>query len=363
MLANVLAVLLVLGSFTFYMAAFLYPEVHRRSDFVWSSLGLLYAAALWFGTDQMTPLVLLGQAVSVALLTGLGWQTLSLRREKTPIYQQTPIVLTPEVVTDWAKSRLNQLRIAPSDTVRPATLKDRSMAGAFTERLRKGLDPSADPRRRPLYDYEFVEDGVFDDAAQERLASTEDTETLVSEVEPIDPSFAIAEVIAIQPEKPPESDNTQSREPKSTVLETTVADESETTPPETTELKSDQAKTENFDILNSDTEAVDKADWFEAAVNDWDDNLEAEVSETVSDRVSAKRTSQKPSLLAVPLILAGWVRDVVRSLTQPKPSKPMIEIPRRDSPLVSSESKADDSDGDQTKHSFDDDADDSDWID
>ena len=99
------------------MAAFFYPEVHRRSDIVWSGLGLLYAATLWFGSGQMTGIVLLGQMIAIALVLALGWQTLSIRREKTPVYQQTPVVITPEVVGNWAKNQINQLRIAPPDPV------------------------------------------------------------------------------------------------------------------------------------------------------------------------------------------------------------------------------------------------------
>ena len=154
MLATVLAVLLGLGSVIFYVAAFVYPEVHRRSDFLWSGLGLLYAAVLWFSSAQMTGLVLLGQVVAVALLLGLGWQTLTVRRQKTHVYQQTPIVLTPEVVGGWAKSKLNDLRIVPDENIRAVRLDRRAAEDPAT------LSARLDPRRRPAYDYEFVEDGV-----------------------------------------------------------------------------------------------------------------------------------------------------------------------------------------------------------
>ena len=154
MLATVLAVLLGLGSVIFYVAAFVYPEVHRRSDFLWSGLGLLYAAVLWFSSAQMTGLVLLGQVVAVALLLGLGWQTLTVRRQKTHVYQQTPIVLTPKVVGGWAKSKLNDLRIVPDENIRAVRLDRRAAEDPAT------LSARLDPRRRPAYDYEFVEDGV-----------------------------------------------------------------------------------------------------------------------------------------------------------------------------------------------------------
>ncbi|MBE9062490.1 Ycf66 family protein [cf. Phormidesmis sp. LEGE 11477] len=382
MLANVLAVLLGLGSVTFYLAAFLYPEVHRRSDLVWSGLGLLYAVDLWFGAEQMTPTVLLGQIVAVALLIGLGWQTLAVRREKTPVYQQTPIVLTPEVVTDWAKSRLNQLRIAPSDTVRLATLKDRPATGSSTERLRQGLNQSSDPRRRPLYDYEFVEDDGFDDDIQESPTSIEDLETDVSEIElseieHIDPPFAIAEVIAIQTDKPTPSDSPQSEAPKPAAIEESVTTsvttdtevvteavtkENDPIEPKATEPDFDLTKAEDADTKAADAKSADKVDWPDTAADDWDDDLETVSGETARDKGTAVRSLQKPSLLAIPAILLGWARDVVRSLTQPKPSKPIIEIPRRDPPPALTRNQVEDKATSQDESSFDDD-DDSDWID
>lgn len=90
MLAHVLALAVGLGSFTLYMAAFFFPEVHRKHDFFWSGLGLFYALVLWACAGQMTGAVLLGQVASVALLGWLGWQTLVLRRVKTPLALQTP---------------------------------------------------------------------------------------------------------------------------------------------------------------------------------------------------------------------------------------------------------------------------------
>lgn len=90
MLAHVLALAVGLGSFTLYMAAFFFPEVHRKHDFFWSGLGLFYALVLWTAAGQITGAVLLGQTTSVALLGWLGWQTLVLRRVKTPLDLQTP---------------------------------------------------------------------------------------------------------------------------------------------------------------------------------------------------------------------------------------------------------------------------------
>ncbi|AFZ57116.1 hypothetical protein H6G54_27780 [Anabaena cylindrica FACHB-243] len=97
MLAYVLALVVGLGSLAIYMAAFFFPEIHRKNDFVWSGVGLFYALVLWIFTPRITGGLLLGHVASVALLVWFGWQTLSLRRQLTPEVQQTPIP-SPELV-------------------------------------------------------------------------------------------------------------------------------------------------------------------------------------------------------------------------------------------------------------------------
>lgn len=91
MLVYALAIAVALGSFTFYMAAFFFPEVHRRNDFIWSGVGLFYALVLWLSAERITGGVLLGQAASITLLGWLGWQTLSLRRTKAPTAAKTEV--------------------------------------------------------------------------------------------------------------------------------------------------------------------------------------------------------------------------------------------------------------------------------
>lgn len=97
MLAYVLALAVGLGSLAIYMAAFFFPEVHRKNDFIWSGLGLFYALVLWVCAGRITGGVLLGQVASVTLL---GWsvtQTLQLRRQLTPLPQQTELPSAKEV--------------------------------------------------------------------------------------------------------------------------------------------------------------------------------------------------------------------------------------------------------------------------
>ena len=91
MLAYVLALVIALGSLGIYMAAFFFPEVHRKEDFIWSGVGLFYALVLWVCAGRITGGVLLGQIASVALLGWFGWQTLTLRRSLVAPEQQTPV--------------------------------------------------------------------------------------------------------------------------------------------------------------------------------------------------------------------------------------------------------------------------------
>ncbi|QLE58100.1 Ycf66 family protein [Nostoc sp. TCL26-01] len=91
MLANVLALVVGLGSLAIYLAAFFFPEIHRKNDFIWSGVGLFYALVLWIFAPRISGGLLLGHVASVALLVWFGWQTLSLRRQLTPQAQQTPV--------------------------------------------------------------------------------------------------------------------------------------------------------------------------------------------------------------------------------------------------------------------------------
>ncbi|MBD2003006.1 MULTISPECIES: Ycf66 family protein [Cyanophyceae] len=102
MLAYILAIAVAVSSLALYLAAFFFPEVHRKNDFIWSGVGLFYALVLWVCAGRITGGVLLGQLASVALLGWLGWETLTLRRSLTPAAQQTAIP-SPEALQELTK--------------------------------------------------------------------------------------------------------------------------------------------------------------------------------------------------------------------------------------------------------------------
>lgn len=97
MLAYILALAVALGSLGIYLAAFFFPEIHRKYDFIWSGVGLFYALVLWVCAGRITGGLLLGQLAGVALL---GWsvtQTLQLRRQLTPTTGQTELPSADQV--------------------------------------------------------------------------------------------------------------------------------------------------------------------------------------------------------------------------------------------------------------------------
>jgi hypothetical protein len=110
MLAYVLALVVGLGSLAIYIAAFFFPEIHRKNDFIWSGVGLFYALVLWVFAPRISGGLLLGHVASVALLVWFGWQTLSLRRQLTPQAQQTQVP-SPETVKTGIQEQVNKLSL------------------------------------------------------------------------------------------------------------------------------------------------------------------------------------------------------------------------------------------------------------
>lgn len=160
-----LAGLAGLGSVTLYLAAFFFPEVHRRHDFFWSGVGCFYALILWVDARQITPTEGLGHVASLSLMGWLGWQTLTLRRKRTPGVMQTPYrsdswLTFRREMTALALDALRQTplrRWLPAPTpatsaavpgIRVSALK--AVGYEFVDSLEEP-DPTVMPRVRPLF--------------------------------------------------------------------------------------------------------------------------------------------------------------------------------------------------------------------
>lgn len=143
MLAYVLALAVGFGSLAIYMAAFFFPEVHRKNDFIWSGVGLFYALVLWVCAGRITGGILLGQFAGVALL---GWsvsQTLSLRRQLTPRVSQQTELPSPKEIKNTVQDKVSNLSLFE----RFSQLGKRfgGSAGAAKDRLQQNL--SGEPQR------------------------------------------------------------------------------------------------------------------------------------------------------------------------------------------------------------------------
>ncbi|HEY9768548.1 MAG TPA: Ycf66 family protein [Coleofasciculaceae cyanobacterium] len=80
MLSYALAIAVATSSLVLFSTAFLMSDIHRKDDFLWSGVGLLYALVLWYCAHNITGAVLLGQAAATVLLVSYSWQTINLRK-------------------------------------------------------------------------------------------------------------------------------------------------------------------------------------------------------------------------------------------------------------------------------------------
>ena len=138
MLAYILALAVGLGSLGIYLAAFFFPEIHRKNDFIWSGVGLFYALILWVCAGRITGGLLLGQIAGVALL---GWsvtQTLQLRRQLTPYQQQTEIPSAAEVKNN-VQEQVSKLSL-PQKLLSQLSQRFSGSATAAKNRLQKVTD-------------------------------------------------------------------------------------------------------------------------------------------------------------------------------------------------------------------------------
>jgi len=218
MLSYVLALVIGLGSFAFYMSAFFFPEVHRKSDFYLSGGGLFYALVLWVCAGRFTGWVLLSQIASVALLCWLGWQTLTLRRMLTSPEQQTPIpsqdklpgVLQP--VTNFLGNLLGKSKTAIS-TPQAKVGTSQETTAVEKEPVKEEVQQTTEVE---IAEEEMVIESPFETLAgveQEPEASTEEEGTVIDS-----PSKVVAEVEQ-EPEISTEEENTVVESPSKVVAE------------------------------------------------------------------------------------------------------------------------------------------------
>lgn len=219
MLAYVLAWVVGLGSLGIYLAAFFFPEIHRKNDFIWSGIGLFYALVLWVYAKRVTGGLLLGQTASVSLLCWFGWQTLTLRRQLTPLEQQTQLPGGETVgakLTGLKSSLQQQLTKLP----RPRPKSAPATTAPVTSPIQSSESPAETLVEAPeagIEETTEAADDVVVEAMNEAIAppepvELEETEPAVAEVTPLTEEAIEVEVTPTDiPEVPevPEADQTK----------------------------------------------------------------------------------------------------------------------------------------------------------
>ncbi len=318
MLAYLLAIVIALGSFSFYMAAFFVPEVHRRQDFVWSGVGMFYALVLWVCADRFTGAVLLGQIASVSLLGWLGWQTLGLRRTLTPEAVRTPTHWGD--VQRWLQAMQAQVTryidagslwtgagsLWADTSVAIAALRHRIAGPRGSQADESGVPPV---KRSPAYEFE-TEPGQGEPVPSE-FATVPTRSRPAAEARDAVPTAATdaeTEAIAAATTAP------DAGEAVAPAAAENLAPETET-PPSRSEVSQRSATTADPQAARSTPPAT---------------KAPAAKSSTPPSRPAAKSSTPPKQKKTNPVTgLAAWVGDVVKSARKPKPARGVIEIPPR----------------------------------
>ncbi|WP_017658773.1 Ycf66 family protein [Baaleninema simplex] len=317
MLAYLLAVAVGLGSFILFMAAFFFPEVYRKGDFVWSGVGFFYALVLWFCAGRFTGAVLLGQTASVTLIGWLGWQTLRLRREVTPRDRQTPTDAleekasellsreTPPATTPQAEepgeteSPSAETKEAAEEAIAMPEAPDATETPESTIAEAEDTTPEAPSEGATAKDEDVLEG---EDTAKPEVKTPEPTALSASQAKPglfgrigslfsrVKPQPSRSPVSQPSSEKPqvesteePFETDTGDETPQETFLqdrlesETSAADSSETEPVTEDEVKADSTVEEGIeDEESQDTSEIDRSP---EAVSEPEDTVEASVED------------------------------------------------------------------------------------
>jgi hypothetical protein len=145
MLAYILAVLVGTGSIGLYTAAFFFPEIHRKQDFIWSGVGCFYALFLWIYAHQVTGGILVGQTTSVILLGWFGWQTFQLRRQLAPIDRATAIANAIQIPKRNSEPKSAPKTPKPSAQAPLATPPKTTSTSTPVATVKQSIDKTATP--------------------------------------------------------------------------------------------------------------------------------------------------------------------------------------------------------------------------
>ena len=266
MLSYALAIAVATSSLVLFLTAFLLSDIHRKDDFLWSGVGLIYALVLWYCARNITGAVLLGQAAATALVVSYSWQTLKLRRA----------IANPDKAAEIGNfsllQKINGLLKRNQSSVKPATPSVDSVTPKVTDREITLPDTPAKETAEetaptssvaPKVSTNLVEPAIVKDIETEpkssevKSSATDEQNDRLSNVEPI--SSKPAEAIT-------STQDTEIVKPKSVEPEVVVQDKQVSRPVEpiknieATPVPNTEANTKEADTTSDRPEESDSKD-------------------------------------------------------------------------------------------------------
>lgn len=166
MLPYLFAIAIAVASLSLFVTAFFSPKWHRKDDFLWSGVGLIYALVLWICAEQIRGSVLLGQGAATLLVLSLIWQTVQLRKllaisDKST--ELTALSFTAAVQKLWAKKNKKGIAVQPPASVASAPAN-----------IPSPVEPIASPTPEPQASPSDWVESITESPAIAALIETED---------------------------------------------------------------------------------------------------------------------------------------------------------------------------------------------
>ena len=191
MLSYALAIAVATSSLVLFLTAFLMSDIHRKDDFLWSGVGLIYALVLWYCARNITGAVLLGQAAATALLVSYSWQTLKLRRaianpDKAAEINNFSVLQKINGLLKRDRTKVKPATpVTPKVTEQEITLPDTPIQDTVQTPASGTVEPKPEVSTAPVTDESAIEDIKTEPKLSEPKSSGIEQGKGISNVKPI----------------------------------------------------------------------------------------------------------------------------------------------------------------------------------
>ena len=340
MLSYALAIAVALSSLVLFLTAFVMSDIHRKDDFLWSGVGLLYALILWFCARNITGTVLLGQVAASILLISFCWQTLKLRKaianpERASEISNFSVLQATMGLLNRKKSQPQAVTTPPENEAIEKVEESKKISVPNTTSKDTASSVEAEIKtNQPEVIEETKSDAKIDENTENTTVETTDkssietpTETTETEVEPIadivvenQESETIAEnkpqesvtVDNTIPETPQQPETIEEVKPETTPVETTPESNPENQEnsakdivPETPEVTNEPSivetspKIEDTPTTNNPETPTEKAENQPSPLDSLETVEVAEVLEADPENISRETTSDRNNIIEV----------------------------------------------------------------